>query len=69
MYVGLREVNVPPITLTLLCQLAQVRFHRFALSKNVLLLGRRVDKAEWPLTFPPSTVNAFYVYSRNQVWQ
>jgi len=37
------------------------------LRKNLALLGRRVDKSEWPFTFPPSTVNAFYMYSRNQI--
>ncbi len=31
------------------------------------LLGTRVDKSEWPISFPPSTVNAFYMYSRNQI--
>lgn len=45
----------------------QVRFHRFALLKNLRLLGRSVDRSSWPLNFPPSTVNAFYMYSRNQI--
>ena len=26
-----------------------------------------MDKTSWPVNFPPSTVNAFYMYSRNQV--
>ena len=45
----------------------QVRFHEFAVMKNLLLLGTKVEKANWPINFPPSTVNAFYMYSRNQV--
>lgn len=45
----------------------QVRLHRFALSRNLRLHGRSVDSAEWPMAFPPATVNAFYMYSRNQV--
>ncbi len=46
----------------------QVRFHAFALRKNLRLLdGRPVDKSAWPVNFPPSTVNAFYMYSRNQI--
>ena len=39
----------------------QVRFHRFAMMKNLRLLGQEVDKHSWPLNFPPSTVNAFYM--------
>jgi hypothetical protein len=30
-------------------------------------LNRDVERHSWPLTFPPSTVNAFYLYSRNLV--
>ena len=47
----------------------KVGFHRFALYKNLRLLHRDVDKMSWPLSFPPSTVNAFYMYARNQVGQ
>ena len=50
-----------------MCYCFQVRLHRFALSRNLRLHGRSVDSAEWPMAFPPATVNAFYMYSRNQV--
>ena len=47
---------------------SQVRFHKFAIKTNLRQLdGRPVDKTSWPVNFPPSTVNAFYMYSRNQV--
>ena len=45
----------------------QIRFYRFALRRNLNLLNREVERHSWPLTFPPSTVNAFYLYSRNLV--
>ncbi len=45
----------------------QVRLHRFALADNLRRLGAVVDKGEWPMSFPPATVNAFYMYSRNQM--
>ena len=45
----------------------QVRFHGFAVRKSLGMLAKDVDKRSWPLTFPPSTVNAFYLYPRNQI--
>lgn len=45
----------------------QVEFHEFMLRKNLRLFDTKVDKKSWPLTFPPSTVNAFYLYTRNQI--
>jgi hypothetical protein len=45
----------------------QIRFYRFTLRRNLNLLNRDVERHSWPLTFPPSTVNAFYLYSRNLV--
>lgn len=45
----------------------QVRFHGFAVRKSLRMLAKDVDKRTWPLTFPPSTVNAFYLYPRNQI--
>eukprot|EP00095_Tigriopus_kingsejongensis_P004587 maker-scaffold715_size107919-snap-gene-0.18 protein:Tk04587 transcript:maker-scaffold715_size107919-snap-gene-0.18-mRNA-1 annotation:"GM23001" len=45
----------------------QIRCHVFAVRKNLEMFGTPVDKSAWPLSFLPSTVNAFYLYSRNQI--
>lgn len=45
----------------------QLRFNFFMVRNNLALFQSAVDKDSWPMTFPPSTVNAFYMYSRNQI--
>ncbi|XP_059084474.1 neprilysin-3-like isoform X2 [Tigriopus californicus] len=45
----------------------QLRFNKFVVQKNLDLFQTKVDKDYWLLISPPTTVNAYYAYSRGQV--